>query len=94
MTILRELWTAEITNPDVKSTYEYVFDLRNRLEDTCKMAQIELTKSSDRYRTHFDKRAKPRAFDVGDMVLLLLPSANDKLRMRWQGPYRVNKRVG
>jgi hypothetical protein len=94
MTILRELWTAEIINPEVKSTYEYVFDLRNRLEDTCKMAQIELTKSSDRYRTHFDKRAKPRSFNVNDMVLLLLPSANDKLRMRWQGPYRVKERVG
>jgi len=35
MTILRELWTKDIPNDEVQSTYQYVFDLRNRLEQTC-----------------------------------------------------------
>ena len=29
MTILRELWTSEDTDPEVKTTYEYVLDLRD-----------------------------------------------------------------
>ncbi|XP_006812686.1 uncharacterized protein LOC100374860 [Saccoglossus kowalevskii] len=94
MTILRELWTGEATSPEVLNTYEYVLNLRNRLETTCQIAQQELTKSSERYRSHFDKKTKPRKFEVGDQVLLLLPTSADKLRMQWQGPYKIKERVG
>jgi len=34
MQILKELWTKEELDPEVKTTYEYVVDLRNRLQDT------------------------------------------------------------
>ncbi|GFO01376.1 gypsy retrotransposon integrase-like protein 1 [Plakobranchus ocellatus] len=39
MHILRELWTKEIEGPDVKSTYEYDLNLRERLDDTLKIAR-------------------------------------------------------
>ena len=32
-TILKQLWTKEVEDPEVKTSYEYVFDLRERLED-------------------------------------------------------------
>ncbi|GFO01339.1 gypsy retrotransposon integrase-like protein 1 [Plakobranchus ocellatus] len=44
MRILRELWTKEIEEPDVKSSYEYVLNLRERLDDTLKIAREELEK--------------------------------------------------
>ncbi|GFN99199.1 Pol polyprotein [Plakobranchus ocellatus] len=44
MHILRELWTKEIEEPDVKSSYEYVLNLRERLNDTLKIACEELEK--------------------------------------------------
>ena len=34
MAILRELWTKDIPEGDVKTTYQYVVDLRNRIEET------------------------------------------------------------
>ncbi|GFN80780.1 Zinc finger protein [Plakobranchus ocellatus] len=37
MHILRELWTKEIKESDVKSSYEYVLNLRERLDNTLKM---------------------------------------------------------
>ena len=40
--ILHELWTKEGTPDEVKTTYEYVLDLRNKLEETCKLAKEEL----------------------------------------------------
>lgn len=39
MKILKELWTKEIADDDVKSTYmyQYVIDLREILKETCKI---------------------------------------------------------
>ncbi|VDI25428.1 Hypothetical predicted protein [Mytilus galloprovincialis] len=46
MTILKELWTREITDPEVRSTYEYVINLRERLESTCELVKQNLEKAS------------------------------------------------
>ena len=94
MAILRELWTNENVEPETKLTYTYVLDLRNRLEQTCSIALNELQKSSDIYRHHFNKTAKNRQFQAKDKVLLLLPTAHDKLHLQWQGPFEVMERVG
>ena len=32
MAILRELWTKEVPDSEVKSTYQYVVDLQERLD--------------------------------------------------------------
>ena len=42
--ILKELWTKEVNISEVKSSYEYVSELRVRLEDSLKLAQEELEK--------------------------------------------------
>ena len=36
MYILKELWTKEVKAPEVKNSYQYVFELREKLEDTLK----------------------------------------------------------
>ena len=38
MNILKDLWTAEIDSDETKTTYQYIVDLRERLENTCKLA--------------------------------------------------------
>ena len=89
MMILKELWTKEIEQPETKSTYQYVLDLRDRLEETCKLAQQESSKAKQKYTAHYNKRTKPRELDVGDDVLLLLPTDGNKLLMQWRGPFPV-----
>ena len=42
MNILKDLWTAEIDSDETKTTYQYIVDLRERLEKTCKLAQENL----------------------------------------------------
>ena len=61
LTILKELWTSNIEDEEVKTTYQYVVDLRQRLEDTCKLAQEELVKNSKKYKTYYDTKAKVRS---------------------------------
>ena len=70
--ILKELWTKEVNIPEVKSSYEYITELRELLEDSLKLAQEELEKSQKRYKRHYDLNAKPRRLEVGDPVLILL----------------------
>ena len=93
-TILKELWTKEVNIPEVKSSYEYVTELRERLEDSLKLAQEELEKSQKRYKRHYDRKAKPGRLEVGDQVLILLPTDSNKLLMQWRGPYTVESRMG
>jgi len=93
MTILKQLWTKEQQDPDVKTTYEYVINLRQRLQDTCDLAHDTLQKAQLMQKKYFDSRAKDRFFKSGDKVLLLLPSNGNKLLMHWKGPFEVKERV-
>ena len=39
-------------------------------------------------------RARERRLNIGDSVLLLLPTENNKLTLAWRGPYEVVERAG
>ena len=39
MTVLKQLWTDDKAETDVRSTYQYIVDLTNRLEELCKLAR-------------------------------------------------------
>ncbi|XP_033117955.1 uncharacterized protein LOC117117679 isoform X2 [Anneissia japonica] len=67
--ILSELMTGENETPETKTTYEYVLDLRNRLEETCESAHAEFTKSSARYKKYYDKKARSRGFELAQQSL-------------------------
>lgn len=92
LTILKELWTGNAPE-EIKTTYQYVVDLQERLETTCKFAREELAKSSIRYKKYYDTRTKDRTFRVGDRALVLLPTDNNKLLMQWKGPFEVVRKV-
>ena len=88
MFILKELWTKELEEPKVKNSYQYVFELREKLEDTLTMAHTELQKAQNKGKT------KVRKFVPGDKVLVLLPTDHNKLLMQWKGPFEVSAIVG
>jgi len=79
MSILKDLWTEKSHKPETKMTYQYVLDLRERIERTCKMAQEELVKTQMKNKKYFDKKARLRVLMTGDKVLVLLPTASNKL---------------
>ena len=94
MTILKELWSNEKSNVETQSVYEYVINLRNKLEKTCKLVSENLVNAQNKQKSHFDVRAKQRTLEPDDLVLLLLPTDNNKLLMHWKGPFRVLERIG
>ena len=60
MVILKELWIKDIHDQEVKSTYQYILDLRERLESTLELAQDNLKKAPERHKVYFDKKARVR----------------------------------
>ena len=80
--------------PEAKSNFEYVTELSECFEDSLKLAQKEIQKSQKCYKKHYDKKAKPRRLEVGDQVLILLPTESNKLLMQSRGPYIAESCVG
>lgn len=73
----------------LKSEYEYVIDLRKRLVESWQLAKETLKSSAKRYKGYYDRKAKKRKLNVGDKVLILLPTIQNKLLVKWQGPFKV-----
>ncbi|XP_040075237.1 uncharacterized protein LOC120847507 [Ixodes scapularis] len=92
MTVLKELWTNESIDPETKTTYGYMVDLRRRLEETCKTAHEELRKAQMTQKRYYDKKSGVRQLKEGDRVLILLPTDKNKLILQWKGPFPVLKR--
>ena len=78
----------------VKTAYQYVLDLHERIEETCQLAQEEIAKVQKIKQTYYNRRARERRLNIGDSVLLLLPTENNKLTLAWRGPYKVVEKVG
>jgi len=89
MSILKEMWTKEGTEPEVKMIYQYVIDLQNRLQETCQVARKELSKAQGKQKKYYDVKSRERKFKVGENVLLLLPTDSNKLLMQWKGPFEI-----
>ena len=94
MAILCELWSKDVPDEDLQSTYQYVFDLRNRMEETCKLVEQSLRETQNKAKKHFDRKAKARKLQIGVKVLILLPTNSDKMLMTWKGPYTVVECIG
>ena len=78
----------------MKTAYQYVIDLLERVEDTCELAKEELAKVQTRNQQYYNRRTRYRKLSVGDSVLLLLPTEQNKLTLTWRGPYKVVGTVG
>ena len=85
ITILKELWTKDVPDPNVKTTYQYVLDLKERLQSMAELAKVSLEKSSTRYKKCYDLKNRNRTIKVGEKALVLLPTDNNKL-LQWKRP--------
>ncbi len=68
--------------------------MREQLEKTTAMARQNILQNQARQKEWYDQTARTRSFEVGEEVLLLLPTSENKLLAKWLGPYRVQRKVG
>ena len=90
LSMLQESWTGKDNQDDEsKPLYKYIFDLQNVMSETSEIAKANSTASSAKGKRYFDRKAKQRSFQMGDKVLVLLPSNSNKLLASWLGPFPV-----
>ena len=94
MKILNELWTNEMEENELKTTYQYVLDIRERIEETCRIAGEGLSKAQATNKRYYDRKARNKDLKVGDRALLLLPTDHNKILLHWKVPFKVVGKVG
>lgn len=91
--VLKDLWVDKEASDDQRDSFQYIIDLRSKLENCAKLALENSKLSQKSFSTYFDLKAKDRSLTVGDEALILLPDSSNKLLMSWKGPYPVVKRL-
>jgi len=79
MAILKELWSGECNSAEVKTSYQYVLKLKERLEETTKLAQEAMEKSQEKDKKYYHRNAKRKNLENGTEVLVMLPTDTNKL---------------
>ena len=92
LAVLRDLWENPTLDPENRTTFQYVLDLKQILHDSAEIAADNAENLSNKYKSYFDLKSQKRSFEIGDEVLLLLPDTNNKLLMSWRGPFKVLER--
>ncbi|XP_072169909.1 uncharacterized protein [Diadema setosum] len=89
--VIREAWLGE-TVPE-EGLVSYVLNCRERLANITTAAQKNLAQAQKRQKAWYDRKARTKDLQVGDKVLVLLPSSSNKLLAKWQGPYPVIQKL-
>jgi len=57
------------------------------------MAELNADKAQKNYTHHYNLRARDKEFDIGDMVLVLMPDSTHKVLARWKGPGTITAKL-
>ena len=72
---------------------EYILELTNRLKKWQELAAEQMREKQDKRKLWYDKNAVSRVFKVGDQVLVLATSKQNKMAVNWMGPGTVTSKV-
>lgn len=91
--VLRDSWEAHY-KPTKQNILSYVLKMREQLQQSSALAHQNLKDSQVKQKAWYDQKARSRSFQPGDQVLLLLPTSENKLLAKWQGPFQVRRKLG
>lgn len=90
--LMKESWEEDKTL-EADSVVSYIIKTRDRLEKLNKIASDAERDAKRKQKKYFDQTSKVRQLEVGQKVLVLLPTSHNKLLAEWKGPYKVIERV-
>jgi hypothetical protein len=89
LSVLRDLWEDSTLVDEQRTLFQYVIELREKLDECMQLAVSASEISSAKYKHYFDIKSQNRSFAHRDEVLVLLPDSSNKLLMAWKGPFQV-----
>ena len=84
MDVLRDTWEAREDSEE--SVVSYVLLMQEILAKMTELVQKNIGRAQKIQKTCCDRNA---CLKSGDSVLVLLPNSTSKLRVQWQGTYKV-----
>ncbi|XP_061837516.1 uncharacterized protein [Nerophis lumbriciformis] len=90
--IAKETWENQ-PSPH-RSVIDHVAQLQARARKIWPMVREHMEKAQREQAKTYNRGATLREFQVGEKVLVLVPSGECKFFARWQGPYEVIERMG
>ena len=90
--VIKDSWIASEKSDE--SIVSYILHIREKLAAMVDIMEVNLDRSQRQQKKWYDKSAREREFQIGDHVLVLLPTSANKLLAQWQGPYLVKEKVG
>ncbi|CAC5401084.1 unnamed protein product [Mytilus coruscus] len=91
LAILKEEW-EEPTDSD-NSVLSYVLETRENLQHMTDLARQNEIEAKRKQKTYYDKKSRTRNLEVGQKVLVLLPTHTSKLLASWKGPYVITDKI-
>ena len=91
LAILKEEW--EDPSESDNSVLSYILDTRSKLKSMADLATINERKAKTKQKSYYDKKSRSRKLEVGQKVLVLLPTHTSKLLASWKGPYTIIDKV-
>ncbi|XP_066518865.1 uncharacterized protein [Hoplias malabaricus] len=90
--VVREAWEQQPS--PYRSIIEYVQEMQQRVDAVAPIVQEHMEEAQRAQQCIYNRPAQPREFQVGDRVLVLVPTTTCKFLATWQGPYTIHERVG
>jgi len=72
---------------------EFMQNLNAKIETALAHARDNVTTAQARMKNYYDQHSQERKLDVGEQVLVLEPTCNNKLLAQWVGPRRVLQKL-
>uniref|UniRef100_A0A8P4KK44 ribonuclease H n=1 Tax=Dicentrarchus labrax TaxID=13489 RepID=A0A8P4KK44_DICLA len=94
LSLLREIWEGGKGKGESLNVISYVVQMREQLEKMSELAQSHMREAQQQQKSWYDRSARQRSFNSGQKVLVLLPSDDNKLLAKWQGPFEILKKLG
>ncbi|XP_040292346.1 zinc finger protein 420-like [Bufo bufo] len=88
----KEAWEQQPTPH--KSVIEHIEKMQERIGTVLPIVRDHMEAAQLAQSQVYNRATQVRTFNLGDRVLLLVPTVDSKFLARWQGPYEVMEKVG
>ena len=86
LNVIHDYWQGETGD---RNLLDYVTKTQGKLHQVWSFPKQNLVRNQKRIKKNFDLKAKQRNFEVGQKVLILLPTLGHQLQAKFSGPYQI-----
>ena len=91
-TFLHSQTSLEIAKPN--NVVKFMLDLRDKLATCQELAVDHAKEAQSKAKVWYDRQARERTFEIGQLVLVFLPVPGKALQTKYQGPFKITGKRG